>query len=67
MEGGRPKYAGLINCFSVVLKEEGAAALYGGMVSHVLRTVPSAAITYGTYGFVSRFIERRSLAEEAEI
>ncbi|KAF2105061.1 mitochondrial carrier protein-like protein rim2 [Rhizodiscina lignyota] len=52
MEGGHLKYTGLMQCFNLVLKEEGVAALYGGLVSHVLRTVPSAAITYGTYHLV---------------
>lgn len=56
MEGGQLKYTGLIQCFRLVWKEEGFAALYGGMVPHVLRVVPSAAIMFGTFEFVVRLL-----------
>jgi solute carrier family 25 protein 33/36 len=43
------KYTGLWSCFRTVAKEEGMAALYGGLVPHMLRVVPSAAIMFGVY------------------
>lgn len=43
------KYTGLVQCFKLVFKEEGMAALYGGLVPHMLRVVPSAAIMFGMY------------------
>lgn len=43
------KYTGLVQCFNLVWKEEGIAALYGGLVPHMLRVVPSAAIMFGVY------------------
>jgi len=46
---GRPKYTGLVQCFKLVWKEEGMAAMYGGLTPHLLRTVPSAAIMFGIY------------------
>lgn len=46
---GRVKYTGLWSCFRTVFKEEGMAALYGGLVPHMLRVVPSAAIMFGVY------------------
>jgi solute carrier family 25 protein 33/36 len=46
---GKPKYSGLMNCLGTVYKEEGLAALYGGLVPHMLRVVPSAAIMFGVY------------------
>lgn len=46
---GRVKYTGLWSCFRTVAKEEGMAALYGGLVPHMLRVVPSAAIMFGVY------------------
>jgi solute carrier family 25 protein 33/36 len=49
MENGQVKYTGLIQCFRLIYLEEGIAALYGGLVPHVLRVVPSAAIMFGTY------------------
>ncbi|KAL3420162.1 mitochondrial carrier [Phlyctema vagabunda] len=55
MEGGKPKYTGLVQCFNTVWKEEGMVALYGGLTPHLLRTVPSAAIMFGTYEVVLRY------------
>ena len=46
---GRVKYKGLVNCFMTVFREEGVPALYGGLVPHMLRVVPSAAIMFGVY------------------
>jgi solute carrier family 25, member 33/36 len=41
------KYTGLGQCFALVWKQEGMAGLYGGLVAHTLRVVPSAAIMFG--------------------
>jgi solute carrier family 25 protein 33/36 len=46
---GRVKYKGLWSCFTTVAREEGMASLYGGLVPHMLRVVPSAAIMFGVY------------------
>lgn len=46
---GRVKYTGLWSCFVTVFKEEGIGSLYGGLVPHMLRVVPSAAIMFGVY------------------
>ncbi|KAK5163329.1 Pyrimidine nucleotide transporter, mitochondrial [Saxophila tyrrhenica] len=51
---GRVKYRGLWNCFVTVFREEGVPALYGGLVPHMLRVVPSAAIMFGVYEAVLR-------------
>ncbi|THV88614.1 carrier protein Rim2p/Mrs12p [Aureobasidium pullulans] len=50
------KYTGLAQCFKLVWKEEGMVALYGGLVPHMLRVVPSAAIMFGMYEAVLRFL-----------
>ena len=47
LQDGRMKYTGLVQCFRTVWKEEGVAALYGGLTPHLLRVVPSAAIMFG--------------------
>ena len=47
MQDGKLKYTGLAQCFRTIWKEEGMAALYGGLTPHLLRVVPSAAITFG--------------------
>ncbi|GIZ37987.1 hypothetical protein CKM354_000141400 [Cercospora kikuchii] len=46
---GRVKYTGLWSCFTTVFREEGMASLYGGLVPHMFRVVPSAAIMFGVY------------------
>jgi solute carrier family 25, member 33/36 len=56
MQDGRMKYTGLIQCFTLVFKEEGLSALYGGLVPHMLRVVPSAAIMFGTYETVLKLL-----------
>ncbi|CAG8902062.1 unnamed protein product [Penicillium egyptiacum] len=54
MENGRAKYTGLLQCFRLIAKEEGMAGLYGGLVPHMVRSLPSAVITLGVYEFVLR-------------
>jgi len=49
---GVAKYTGLGQTFLLVAREEGLAGLYGGLVPHMLRVVPSAIIMFGTYEFV---------------
>lgn len=49
MANGRMKYTSIIQCVKLVYKEEGLAAMYGGLVPHMLRVVPSAAIMFGVY------------------
>lgn len=56
MENGVPKYTGLAQCFRLIAKEEGMAGLYGGLMPHMVRSIPSAIITLGVYEFVLRFV-----------
>jgi solute carrier family 25 protein 33/36 len=60
MLDGRMKYTGLVQCFVTIFREEGIPALYGGMVPHMLRVVPSAAIMFGTYEAVLRLLGESS-------
>ncbi|KAF2757292.1 mitochondrial carrier protein-like protein rim2 [Pseudovirgaria hyperparasitica] len=55
-ENGQIKYTGLVQCFKLIFKEEGMASLYGGLVPHMLRVVPSAAIMFGTYESVLKLL-----------
>ena len=48
LQDGRMKYTGIVQCFSTIWKEEGMVSLYGGLIPHMLRVVPSAAIMFGT-------------------
>jgi len=53
---GKPKYTGLIQCFKLVIKEEGLASIYGGLTPHLLRTVPNSIIMFGTWEIVVRLL-----------
>jgi solute carrier family 25 protein 33/36 len=46
---GRLKYTGLVQAFRLVLAEEGARALYGGLSAHLMRVIPNAAVMYSIY------------------
>lgn len=56
MQDGQLKYTGLAQCFKLIWKEEGMAAMYGGLVPHMLRVVPSAAIMFGVYETVLKLL-----------
>ncbi|KAK3216966.1 hypothetical protein GRF29_1g1554041 [Pseudopithomyces chartarum] len=56
LENGQLKYTGLAQCFKLIWREEGMAALYGGLVPHMFRVVPSAAIMFGTYEAVLKLL-----------
>ncbi|WEW55121.1 hypothetical protein PRK78_000549 [Emydomyces testavorans] len=56
MENGSLKYPGLFQCFRLIWKEGRFASLYGGLTPHLLRAVPSAAITLGVYELVLRLL-----------
>lgn len=51
----KPKYYGLLQSFKLVLKEEGVAALYGGLSPHLLRVVPNAAVMYTVYEVILKW------------
>ncbi|KAI5955928.1 RIM2 [Candida jiufengensis] len=53
---GKPKYTGLIQCFKLILKEEGFASMYGGLTPHLLRTVPNSIIMFGTWEAVVKLL-----------
>lgn len=42
--GQSPRYTGLLQTIKLVLREEGAAALYGGLSAHLLRVVPVSVL-----------------------
>lgn len=49
LHDGRMRYTGIVQCFKMIWKEEGIVGLYGGLIPHMLRVVPSAAIMFGTF------------------
>lgn len=51
---GTLKYTGLLQTFRLVLAEEGAHSLYGGLSAHLMRVIPNAAVMYSIYEAVLR-------------
>ena len=52
---GRKKYTGLMQTLRLVIAEEGAHALYGGLSAHLMRVVPNAAVMYAIYEGILRW------------
>jgi solute carrier family 25 citrate transporter 1 len=56
--GKTPKYTGLGQACVVIAKEEGTLALWKGITPRLLRIMPGQAITFMTYEFVSKQMNR---------
>ena len=56
LPSGELKYTSLSQCIRTVWREEGFRAFYGGITPHMLRAVPSAAITLSVYEVVLRYL-----------
>lgn len=56
MQDGKPKYNGLINCFKIIIKEEGFLSMYSGLTPHLLRTVPNSIVMFGTWELIIRLV-----------
>ncbi len=52
---GRKKYSGLMQTLRLVIAEEGARSLYGGLSAHLMRVVPNAAVMYSIYEGILRW------------
>ena len=55
MVNGVKKYTGLVQTFRLVLAEEGARSLYGGLSAHLMRVVPNAAVMFWVYEGILRW------------
>ncbi|SNX85832.1 related to RIM2 - Protein of the mitochondrial carrier family (MCF) [Melanopsichium pennsylvanicum] len=53
--GKRAKYVGLVQTIKLVYREQGFAALYGGLSAHLLRVVPNAVVMFSIYELTLRF------------
>lgn len=51
---GKMKYTGLLQTLRLVIAEEGARSLYGGLSAHLMRVIPNAAVMYSIYEAVLR-------------
>ena len=50
--GSSLKYQNIFQGLKLIAKEEGMRGLYCGLVPHLLKVVPNAAIMFYTYEFV---------------
>lgn len=55
----QPKYTGCLPAIRTIVLEEGWLALYKGVLPRMLHSVPSAAMCWGTYETVSRWLRTR--------
>ena len=55
---GKVKYTGLWQTLRLVMAEEGAKSLYGGLSAHLMRVVPNAAVMYAIYEGILRWGEQ---------
>ncbi len=52
---GKVKYTGLVQTLQLVIHEEGARSLYGGLSAHLLRVIPNAAVMFFIYDAAPRW------------
>ncbi|XP_050374250.1 nicotinamide adenine dinucleotide transporter 2, mitochondrial [Argentina anserina] len=61
----QPKYAGVIDCIKKVFLKEGLPGFYNGCATNLIRTTPSAVITFTSYEMIHRFLRRVVFSEKA--
>ncbi|XP_041010826.1 nicotinamide adenine dinucleotide transporter 2, mitochondrial [Juglans microcarpa x Juglans regia] len=52
------RYEGVIDCIRKVFQKEGFPGFYRGCATNLLRTTPSAVITFTSYEMIHRFLEQ---------
>ncbi|KAI0685834.1 mitochondrial carrier [Cytidiella melzeri] len=52
---GELKYTGLVQTLRLVIAEEGAKSLYGGLSAHLMRVIPNAAVMFFIYEAILRW------------
>ncbi|GAV65854.1 Mito_carr domain-containing protein [Cephalotus follicularis] len=52
------QYAGVVDCMKKVFRKEGLPGFYRGCATNLLRTTPSAVITFTSYEMIHRFCLR---------
>lgn len=51
-------YAGVVDCIRKVFQKEGLPGFYRGCATNLLRTTPSAVITFTSYEMIHRFLDQ---------
>ena len=52
------RYAGVVDCTKKVFQKDGFPGFYRGCATNLLRTTPSAVITFTSYEMMYRFFHR---------
>ncbi|XP_047307224.1 nicotinamide adenine dinucleotide transporter 2, mitochondrial [Impatiens glandulifera] len=52
------QYTGVVDCIQKVFRKEGAPGFYRGCATNLLRTTPSAVITFTSYEMINRFLQK---------
>lgn len=50
-------YAGVVDCVKKVFYKDGVTGFYRGCATNLLRTTPSAVITFTSYEMINRFLQ----------
>ncbi|CAL5350198.1 unnamed protein product [Camellia sinensis] len=58
LRNSKVKYAGVVECIKQVFQKEGLPGFYRGCATNLLRTTPSAVITFTSYEMIHRFLEQ---------
>ncbi|CAA2964921.1 nicotinamide adenine dinucleotide transporter 2, mitochondrial isoform X2 [Olea europaea subsp. europaea] len=58
------QYDGVLDCIKKVFEKEGPTGFYRGCATNLLRTTPSAVITFTSYEMIHRFLLRVSPPDE---
>ncbi|KAJ4916641.1 Nicotinamide adenine dinucleotide transporter 2 [Raphanus sativus] len=58
MRNAETKYTGVVDCVKKVFRSEGIPGMYRGCATNLLRTTPSAVITFTTYEMMLRFFRQ---------
>lgn len=65
IKGQQLKYTGFFQAFGVIAKEEGASALWKGIIPRLARLAPGQAITWTVVMRVTHYFEEKAIAEAA--
>ncbi|GAB2228565.1 hypothetical protein Droror1_Dr00022685 [Drosera rotundifolia] len=58
LRNNETRYTGVLDCIKKILHAEGVSGFYRGCATNLLRTVPSAIITFTSYEMIHRFLLR---------
>ncbi|KAH9626836.1 hypothetical protein KSS87_002481 [Heliosperma pusillum] len=57
-QGQEMRYSGVFDCLRKVYQSQGIPGFYRGCATNLLRTVPSAVITFTSYEMIKRFLQQ---------